>query len=159
MSGDRGLGLAALVMAGLVIGGAGTTEASPGKAVRARVASPVLSPTRGALSPAQITAQARAAGFRGRDLQVACAVALAESGGRPRTVYKNSDRYRSRDLGVWQINDYWNARWLRMGDWRDPATNARMAYSIWRERGWNDWVTYKRGRHARFMAVCGKAGR
>lgn len=111
------------------------------------------------LSAGQIATVAGQAGFRGQDQVIAVAVALAESGGNPDATNQNTDSHRSVDYGLWQINSYWNADTLRMGNWRDPVTNGKMAYSIFKSRGWRDWVTYKTGRYNQFMLQAASAVR
>jgi hypothetical protein len=99
------------------------------------------------LSPAEIGTHARRAGWSGRDLAIAIAVALAESGGR-------TDAHNPRGLddsyGLWQINmrgGLGPERRQRYGlktdtDLYDPATNARVAHAIQSAQGWRPWSTY-----------------
>lgn len=108
-----------------------------------------------ALSDIQIATVARQAGFPADQIATAVAVCLAESGGDPLSVNINggsTDAPGSKDLGLWQINDRFNADALAMGDWRDPATNARMALHAFQGRGWKDWTTFVKGRHLQYMA-------
>lgn len=116
----------------------------------------VLSGTPAAAScstaPAVVTAAATAAGFTGPDLTIAVAVALAESGGNPLAAHVNADG--STDLGLWQINDRAHAALIASGDWRDPATNAKWAYTIWESSGWGAWTTYRTGAYLRFLTPC-----
>ena len=108
----------------------------------------------GVLSDIEIANAARSAGFKGQDLITAVSVALAESDGNPATVYNNSDNAKSSDLGLFQINDYWNREWLdgSFGDPFNPYDSARMAYDIWSKRGWRDWVTFTKGRNNKYMS-------
>lgn len=106
-------------------------------------------PTR--LTPAQIAAYARAAGFTGPGLAKAVAVALAESGGNPQAVNTNSDRYRSRDRGLWQINAHWHPEVSDAAAF-DPAQAAQAAYRISAGgRDWGQWATWKNGAAAAQM--------
>ena len=93
------------------------------------------------ISDAAIAAAARQAGFPESELATAVAVALAESGGNTTATHQNLNG--TVDHGLWQINSV-HASLLAGGDWRDPNANARMAYSVWRERGgsWSPWYTY-----------------
>jgi len=113
------------------------------------------------LTADQIRGYASAAGFSGNDLNIAVAVALAESGGN--TQAHNStppdDSY-----GLWQINMLGSMgpdRRKRFGlskneDLYDPATNARAAYGIFKSQGWsNGWTTYKSGKYKEFMSDTG----
>jgi hypothetical protein len=98
------------------------------------------------LSAAQIAGYAYKAGFRGNDLTMSVAVALAESGGRADVTHINSDAHHSVDYGLWQINGYWHADLLAKGAWSDPQYNAQMAYIIVTTRGgWSQWSTFKEG--------------
>ncbi len=109
------------------------------------------------LTPAQIKGYASAAGFAGSDLNIAVAVALAESGGNPSAHNPNppDDSY-----GLWQINmlgsmgpDRRKRYNLKANtDLYDPATNARVAYGIFKSQGWQrGWTTYKSGKYKKYM--------
>jgi Peptidase family M23/Lysozyme like domain len=95
---------------------------------------------------------AEAAGFTGVDLEIAVAVAGAESNWVPTATNVNTNG--SVDHGLWQINSV-HADLLAAGDWRDPATNARMARTVWLRAGssWAPWVTYKSGAYLSRMAA------
>lgn len=94
------------------------------------------------LSPAQIAGHAYAAGFRGKALVNAVAVALAESGGRTDAVGVNSDRWHSRDRGLWQINSHWHPE-VSDAEAFNPASAARAAYRISSGGGsWSPWATW-----------------
>lgn len=88
---------------------------------------------------------AQDAGFTGVDLDIAVQVAGAESAHWADAEGQNTDSHRSVDRGLWQINSHWNADKFSMGDWRDPAVNARMAFAVWKEGGWDRWTTYRSG--------------
>jgi len=94
---------------------------------------------------------AAAAGFTGDDLPIAVAVAQAESGGDPSATHLNGNG--TTDFGLWQINSV-HVAILALGDWRDPTTNARMAYAVWQESGWRAWSTYNSGAHRRYLNGC-----
>jgi hypothetical protein len=93
-----------------------------------------------------------AAGFVGTDLVVAVAVARAESGWNPTATHLNSNG--TTDYGLMQINSV-HAALFGMGDWRDPAVNARMAFTVWQGSGWGAWSTYTNGMYAPFMDLAG----
>lgn len=94
------------------------------------------------LSAAQIAQVAARAGFTGSGLTRAVAVALAESSGDPRAVGVNADRYRSRDRGLWQINDHWHPD-VSDAEAFNPDTAARHAYRISKGgRDWSPWATW-----------------
>lgn len=105
------------------------------------------------LSDRQIAGAASAAGFRGKSLVTAVAVALAESGGNPQATNRNTNG--SGDYGLWQINSV-HADLLRSGTWSDPYDNARMAFRVYSDAGqkFSPWVAYTTGRH---LAYVGRA--
>jgi len=104
-----------------------------------------------ALTGTQVAKAAYAAGFRGADLVVAVAVAKAESQWITNALNENANG--SVDYGLFQINGVHQAI-LDRGDWRDPADNAVMAYSVWSDAGssWSPWVTYWRGTYRDHLA-------
>ena len=85
----------------------------------------------------EIAGHAKNALFTGYQVVNMTAIALAESGGDTHAVNvvdKNpaAASYRSLDLGLWQINTYW---WPGpIPDRLNPATCARIAFDIWRNR-------------------------
>lgn len=94
------------------------------------------------LSPEQIAATAARAGFTGSGLVRAVAVALAESGGDTAAVNVNADRTRSRDRGLWQINDRWHPE-VSDAQAFNPATAAAAAYRISKAGAdWSPWATW-----------------
>lgn len=97
------------------------------------------------LTAAQIAGYASAAGFRGNALRNAVAVALAESGGNPTAVGTNSDRWHSRDRGLWQINDHWHPE-VSDAQAFNPASAAAAAYRISKAgTTWTAWSTWNNG--------------
>lgn len=97
------------------------------------------------LTAAQIAQVAAGAGFRGDALVRAVAVALAESGGNTAAVGVNSDQWRSRDRGLWQINDHWHPT-VTDAQAFSPSGNAAAAYSISSGgKNWSPWSTWKNG--------------
>jgi hypothetical protein len=102
------------------------------------------------LSDNEIAAAAAAGGFSGLNQTIAVAVALAESGGRTTAIANEPDG--SHSYGLWQINSV-HTDVLRMGNWQDPNTNAKMAFRIFTEnRGWTPWSTYNNMRYQMFMS-------
>ena len=101
--------------------------------------------------PALAASAAKSAGFTGSNLVTAVAVAGAESSYSPTETYHNSNG--TTDHGLWQINDV-NAAALAIGDWRDPATNGRMAMMIWKAAGnsWHPWTTFNSGAYLSHLA-------
>ena len=115
------------------------------------VAMPKIPTSAGALTEAQVTKLAIGAGWRGDDVAIAVAVARAESAWRPTATLLNTNG--STDHGLFQINSV-HAAILASGNWRDPADNARMAYTVWKQShggSWQPWVTYKTGSYRKFL--------
>lgn len=104
---------------------------------------------------------------------LAVAVALAESAGETDAMHVSNDvtseNYGQVDHGLFQISGRWNSeRLIRLGDWRDPYINARMARELfdewwrkehnpaymaekrktdpaWQPSGWRAWSVYTSG--------------
>jgi hypothetical protein len=92
------------------------------------------------MTPGEIAAVAKQAGFKGVGLAWAVAVSLAESGGRPDAVNVNKDG--SRDRGLWQINDKAHPN-VSDAQAFNPATAAQAAYAISSGGSrWTPWNTY-----------------
>jgi lysozyme-like protein len=115
------------------------------------------------LSDAEIAQLAANAGWTGPDLDMAVAVALAESDGnteRLGDLGRVSATY-GPSVGLWQIRSvnegHGNAfdQAHRNHDANlDPATNAQNAYAIWQQpgrRGWREWGSVTDGRYQQFM--------
>lgn len=101
------------------------------------------------LSYDDVARLALGAGFRANDDSAATAVAIAKAeSGFNSGIY--GDAAVGGSVGLWQIhlpsNPQYDANSLR-----DPQTNARAAYSLYRQRGFNPWCTYK-------PSACGGAG-
>ncbi|MEU5694619.1 transglycosylase SLT domain-containing protein [Actinosynnema sp. NPDC020468] len=109
------------------------------------------------LSPERIARYAHDAGFRGEDLTIAVAVALAESGGNSRAhnATPPDDSY-----GLWQVNmlgALGPERRRQLGlrsdaELFDPAENARAAHRISGGRSWTPWSTYTSGAYRAHLA-------
>ncbi|WP_447003197.1 type VII secretion target [Saccharothrix isguenensis] len=109
------------------------------------------------LSPEQVARYAHDAGFRGQDLTIAVAVALAESGGDPRA---HNATPPDNSYGLWQVNMLGSlgpARRREFGlesnrELFDPAENARAANKISDDgRSWTPWTTYTSGAYKRHL--------
>lgn len=109
------------------------------------------------LSPAQIAEYAHDAGFRGQDLTVAVAVAMAESSGdtRAHNPVPPDDSY-----GLWQINMIGSLGPARRDQFDldsnrelfDPEENAKAAWAISGHGGsFRPWTTYTSGAYERFL--------
>jgi cell wall-associated NlpC family hydrolase len=101
-----------------------------------------------ALSAYQVAQIASQVGFSGSNLAIAVAVAHAESGFKPNATLHNTNG--STDYGLFQINSI-HAALLQSGNWSNPADNARMAFTIFSQSGWQPWVTYWKGTYLQFM--------
>jgi hypothetical protein len=94
----------------------------------------------------QIGGFAKGAGFSGKGLTIAIAVALAESGGNPNATGPVGEK------GLWQVYPRAHPDWDRGGNLYDPAYNARAAYSISGQGiNWHPWTTYNIGSYLLFM--------
>ena len=103
------------------------------------------------LSHKDLIAILRQAGFEGKGLRYAWAIAIKESTGRPMSHNKNSNTG-DNSYGLFQINmigSLGNARLEKYGlesnkDLFDPLTNARVAYQMSSKgRNWSAWTTSK----------------
>lgn len=109
-----------------------------------------------AMSAKQIAQVAYNAGWRGEQLVIATAVALAESSGRYWVV--NSIGC----VGLWQINVPVHKQW-NTGDMKDPAKNAAAAMTQYKRAGnkWTPWEAYTgpdgRGSDGPYTAQMGRA--
>jgi hypothetical protein len=99
-----------------------------------------------ALTLAQLRALAKRVGFP--DPNLAAAVAMAESGGRPDIV---GDVNLGRSIGLWQINlrahpEYFEAALI------DPLANARAAFAVSGGGAtWLPWTTFREGLHKPYL--------
>jgi hypothetical protein len=101
-----------------------------------------------------------AQGFRGKSLQTAFAVALAESGGRTKAVGDKSlaNKKYGPSLGVFQIRSLRDPKKYAGGEWRDgkrlfdPSFNVKAAWNISSEgQNWKAWSTYKNGAFSQYL--------
>jgi hypothetical protein len=109
------------------------------------------------LSPAQIAEYAHDAGFRGQDLTVAVAVAMAESSGDTKA---HNPVPPDNSYGLWQINMIGSLGPARRDEFDlesnrelfDPAENAKAAWAI---SGHGDsfrpWTTYTSGAYKQYL--------
>jgi peptidoglycan hydrolase CwlO-like protein len=107
------------------------------------------------LGAVQIAQAAEKAGFKGQNLEIAVAVALAESGGN---VNAKGDVTIGGSFGLWQVYCMAHPDLIPPSNpdsvaWYDPDQNARWAYQISGGSNWKPWSTYKHGTYAAFMDV------
>ena len=108
------------------------------------------------------------AGFKGKNLTTAFAIALAESGGRP-NAHNDNNRTGDDSYGLFQINMLGDLRKERLAKhWKDasgktfrlnrtsdlynPLTNAKVAYHMTGHgKNWSAWSTYGSGAFAKYL--------
>lgn len=108
------------------------------------------------LNRAQVTAYAKAAGFKGQDLSTMVAIVFAESGGNTTA---HNQKGGDNSYGLAQINmlgDMGPDRRRRYGlssneQLYDPATNLKVAKAIKDKDGFSAWTTYTRGDYLKHM--------
>lgn len=112
------------------------------------------------LSDAQIVTTASLAGFSGKGLQLAVAIALAESGGVTDAKGYNrnaSGQILSIDRGLWQINNVFHPE-VSDSCAYDATCNARAAYTISKKGStFTPWSTYNNGAYNQFIARANNA--
>jgi hypothetical protein len=109
------------------------------------------------LTPNQIAELCFVAGQGRGNLDVAVAVALAESGGKTDARNTNSDTARSVDRGLWQINSYWHPE-VGEACADNPVCATKEARRI--SRGFADfsqWSAYKNGSYTRHLPTAAVA--
>jgi len=101
-----------------------------------------------------------AQGFRGKALQTAFAVALAESGGRTKALGDTgiTNKTYGPSMGVFQIRSLKDPKKYPGGQWRDakrlfdPSFNVKAAWNISNEgQNWKAWSAYKNGSFSQFL--------
>lgn len=110
-----------------------------------------------ALTRTEVEGYARKAGFTGNDLNIAVAVAKAESGWNPNA---HNSQPPDDSYGLWQINMYQNLGPTRRKQFGissnaalfDPATNAKAAHMVYQSSGWKAWTTYTSGKYKQFLS-------
>lgn len=120
------------------------------------------------LSHAQLQALARQAGFPASHLALMSAIAMAESGGRtnaggPSDSKRHMDSNNRWSVGLWQINTTDGAKpgtgrnGVSLSALEDPATNARVAYDIFKAQTLRAWGTYTNGAYKSHLAAAQRA--
>jgi Lysozyme like domain len=125
-------------------------------------------------SAADVAGWARNAGWSGKDLIVAVAVALAESGGNPNALgdkglvgqSAGNGQHWGPSVGLWQIRSIQEETGKgTLRDERalvDPQSNANHAHAIWQQSGWGPWSTHNNQSYLLWMptatAAVGVAG-
>lgn len=96
----------------------------------------------GFVSDAQRFVLARAAGWPIDEAITATAISIAEDGSGDPAALSGVNFNGSRDLGLWQINSGWWARFGGQSALIDPITNARAGNAIYHLQGWCAWSTF-----------------
>jgi Lysozyme like domain len=139
-------------------------QAKPSAPLAKEAAPPLVLPgSAGALAPERIYAYARRAGFSPDESVTATAIALAESGGRPRAHNPNppDDSYCLMQVNM--LGPLGPARRAtyhlrRNADLYDPATCMRVSFGISAGGStWRPWTTYTRGTYLRFLPTARRA--
>lgn len=99
------------------------------------------------LTDQQIGNAAYAGGWRGNDIAIAVAVALAESGGNSEAV-SPPNRNGSTDYGLWQVN---SVHGYPVAQLLEVVGNARAAHEVFGRQGWTAWSVYKSGKYLVFL--------
>jgi Lysozyme like domain len=90
---------------------------------------------------AKLRTLAKQAGFPDSQLDVAAAVAMAESGGQPSQVNRNPPREVS--VGLWQVNTLAHTEFTE-AELLNPEANARAAFAVFNKAGgsWAPWSAF-----------------
>jgi murein DD-endopeptidase MepM/ murein hydrolase activator NlpD len=104
------------------------------------------------LSQSQVRQYASNAGFTGSNLNIATAIAMAESGGNTQAV-NTSDPYGG-SFGLFQINAaHFHAGGTTQACALDPQCASNYAYSLFKSQGFQPWGTYTNGAYQKFMGT------
>jgi murein DD-endopeptidase MepM/ murein hydrolase activator NlpD len=99
-------------------------------------------------------------GFRGKSLETAFAVALAESGGRAKALGDTTIQNKTYgpSMGVFQIRSLKDPKKYPGGQWRDgkrlldPSFNVKAAWNVSKEgTNWKPWSAYKSGAFSTYL--------
>ncbi|GAA2888431.1 peptidoglycan-binding protein [Streptomyces mexicanus] len=113
------------------------------------------------LSLAELRALATQAGFTGKDINIAAAVAMAESKGDPGIIgdQRLVDHKWGPSIGLFQIRSLKHPAQssppdtLRVeGKLKDPLYNAKTAKAIKDAHNWKQWSTFVNGAYKQYMA-------
>lgn len=102
---------------------------------------PVIAP--GGVSDVQRYLLAIGAGFTASEAITATAISIAEDGSGNPSALSGANFDGSRDLGLWQINSGWWARFGGQAALTNPVTNAIAARYIYGAQGWCAWSTFE----------------
>jgi hypothetical protein len=123
---------------------------------------------KGKMTIEELLELAKRAGFKGKDAEVAAAVAMAESSGIPTNHNDNYKRGGKDDsYGLWQINmlgDMGPDRRRKFGISKNeqlfnPLVNARAAYLLSGGSNFGAWTVYRKGLYLKHLPAAEKANR
>jgi hypothetical protein len=115
------------------------------------------------LARAKIVAEAaKEAGFSENALIKAVAIAMAESGGKSKLVYRGRSGHSEHSMGLFQVNtkahDVRDYGLANKSELLDPLKNAKAAYEISNHgKNFSPWSTYKDGKFEKYMKLAKKA--
>lgn len=113
------------------------------------------------MNASDLATLAAAAGFSGSDVNVAAAIALAESSGNPSKYNPETQAGAppgQGSYGLWQIYLFKHPEFAGSNLY-DPATNAAAAFQVYQREGFRAWTTYKNGAYLNYLpAVAASAG-
>jgi murein DD-endopeptidase MepM/ murein hydrolase activator NlpD len=122
-------------------------------------------PSGGKASPEQIARIAKTAGIPEKNIPTMVSIALAESGGNIGARYNPDGNTGEDSYGLWQINmdpRYADERLKLFGidskkELFNPVTNAKAAYEIFKQQGFDAWTVYRTGKYRDFLPAAKKA--
>ena len=138
-------------------------QSDPGGTPSSEGSDPI--PSGGKASPEQIARIAKTAGIPDKHIPIMVSIALAESGGDIGARYNPEGNTGEDSYGLWQINmdpRYADERLKLFGidnkkELFDPVTNAKAAYEIFKQQGFNAWTVYRTGKYRDFLPAAKKA--
>lgn len=140
-----------------------SNKSDPGGTPSSEGSDPI--PSGGKASPEQIARIAKTAGIPEKHIPTMVSVALAESGGDIGARYNPEGNTGEDSYGLWQINmdpRYADERLKLFGiddkkELFDPVTNAKAAYEIFKQQGFDAWTVYRTGKYRDFLPAAKKA--
>ena len=138
-------------------------QSDPGGTPSSEGSDPI--PSGGKASPEQIARIAKTAGIPDKHIPIMVSIALAESGGDIGARYNPEGNTGEDSYGLWQINmdpRYADERLKLFGidnkkELFDPVTNAKAAYEIFKQQGFDAWTVYRTGKYRDFLPAAKKA--
>lgn len=119
-------------------------------------ASNVVAPSGNGITQQQAYELALNAGFNESEARTMAAIAVAESSLNPGAL---NPKGKDLSYGLWQINMLGKLGVERRSDYGlnsneelyDPATNARVAYEVYKEQGFDAWSAYSSGAYQKYV--------